>query len=81
MSPFLKASAYALQQMPVINAVIDDKEIVYRDYVDISVAVSTPKVRGFLVQICWLPASGTPLKSCGNILRFAGFGGSCFAER
>ena len=26
--------------------VIDDAEIVYRDYVDISVAVATPKVRG-----------------------------------
>lgn len=31
----------------VFSAVIDDttKEIVYRDYVDISVAVATPKVR------------------------------------
>ena len=44
MSAFVKASAYALQDQPVCNAVIDDLEIVYRDYVDISVAVSTPKV-------------------------------------
>lgn len=44
MSAFVKASAYALQDQPVVNAVIDDLEIVYRDYVDISVAVSTPKV-------------------------------------
>ena len=44
MSPFLKASAYALMDQPSINAVIDDTEIVYRDYVDISVAVATPKV-------------------------------------
>lgn len=44
MSAFLKASAYALQEQPVINAVIDGNEIVYRDYVDISVAVATPKV-------------------------------------
>lgn len=44
MSAFLKASAYALQSQPVVNAVIDDNEIVYRDYVDISVAVATPKV-------------------------------------
>merc|ERR1712226_1625890 len=45
MSAFAKASASALQDSPVINAVIDDatQEIVYRDYVDISVAVSTPK--------------------------------------
>ena len=33
-----------LVDQPVVNAVIDDVEIVYRDYVDISVAVSTPKV-------------------------------------
>ena len=44
MSAFVKASAYALQDQPVVNAVIDDQEIVYRDYVDISVAVATPKV-------------------------------------
>lgn len=44
MSAFIKASAFALQDQPVVNAVIDDLEIVYRDYVDISVAVSTPKV-------------------------------------
>ena len=44
MSAFVKASAYALQQAPVVNAVIDGQDIVYRDYVDISVAVATPKV-------------------------------------
>jgi len=43
MSPFVKASAYALLDQPVVNAVIDGPEIVYRDYVDISVAVATPK--------------------------------------
>ena len=32
------------QELPVVNAVIDGNEIVYRDYVDISVAVATPKV-------------------------------------
>jgi len=48
MSAFVKASAYALQDQPVVNAVIDDKDILYRDYVDISVAVSTPKVSGNL---------------------------------
>jgi 2-oxoglutarate dehydrogenase E2 component (dihydrolipoamide succinyltransferase) len=41
----VKASAYALQDQPVCNAVIDGTDIVYRDYVDISVAVATPKVR------------------------------------
>uniref|UniRef100_A0A8C2P898 Dihydrolipoamide acetyltransferase component of pyruvate dehydrogenase complex n=1 Tax=Capra hircus TaxID=9925 RepID=A0A8C2P898_CAPHI len=38
MSAFVKASAFALQEQPVVNAVIDDatKEVVYRDYIDIS---------------------------------------------
>ena len=44
MSAFVKASAYALTQSPTVNAVIDGTDIVYRDYVDISVAVATPKV-------------------------------------
>ena len=44
MSAFVKASAYALQQQPTVNAVIDGTDTVYRDYVDISVAVATPKV-------------------------------------
>ena len=45
MSAFVKASAYALTNQPTVNAVIEGNEIVYRDYVDISVAVATPKVR------------------------------------
>ncbi|CAL8316155.1 unnamed protein product [Merluccius merluccius] len=51
MSAFVKASAYALADQPSVNAVIDEstKEIVYRDYVDISVAVSTPK--GLVVPV------------------------------
>jgi len=44
MSAFVKAAAFALQDQPVVNAVIDGNEIIYRDYVDISVAVATPKV-------------------------------------
>ena len=43
MSAFLKASALAMKDVPQINAVIDKEEIVYRDYVDISFAVATPK--------------------------------------
>lgn len=51
MSPFVKAAAHALMDQPAVNAVIDDttKEIVYRDYVDISVAVATPK--GLVVPV------------------------------
>jgi 2-oxoglutarate dehydrogenase E2 component (dihydrolipoamide succinyltransferase) len=49
MSAFVKASAYALQDQPVVNAVIENNQIVYRDYVDISVAVATPKVLIFFL--------------------------------
>ncbi|XP_005460316.1 dihydrolipoyllysine-residue succinyltransferase component of 2-oxoglutarate dehydrogenase complex, mitochondrial [Oreochromis niloticus] len=51
MSAFVKAAAHALIDQPAVNAVIDDttKEIVYRDYVDISVAVATPK--GLVVPV------------------------------
>ena len=44
MSAFVKASAYGLTKQPTVNAVIDGQETLYRDYVDISVAVATPKV-------------------------------------
>ncbi|KAM3957352.1 dihydrolipoyllysine-residue succinyltransferase component of 2-oxoglutarate dehydrogenase complex, mitochondrial isoform 1-T2 [Aphomia sociella] len=49
MSPFVKAAANALQDQPVVNAVIEENEIIYRDYVDISVAVATPK--GLVVPV------------------------------
>ncbi|KAK2856270.1 hypothetical protein Q5P01_005005 [Channa striata] len=51
MSAFVKAAAHALTDQPAVNAVIDDttKEIIYRDYVDISVAVATPK--GLVVPV------------------------------
>lgn len=44
MSAFVKASTAALQELPAVNAYIDDetKEIVYREYCDISVAVASP---------------------------------------
>jgi len=49
MSAFVKASAYALQEVPAVNGVIDGDEIVYRDYYDISIAVATPK--GLVVPV------------------------------
>lgn len=49
MSAFCKAAAYALQDQPVVNAVIEGQEIVYRDFVDISVAVASPK--GLVVPV------------------------------
>ncbi|KAL1523506.1 hypothetical protein AB1Y20_018444 [Prymnesium parvum] len=49
MSPFVAATAMALKEFPLVNAVIDGDEIVYRDYVDISVAVSSPS--GLVVPV------------------------------
>merc|ERR1712243_244690 len=49
MSAFVKASAYALTKQPTVNAVIDGGDTVYRDYVDISVAVASPK--GLVVPV------------------------------
>jgi 2-oxoglutarate dehydrogenase E2 component (dihydrolipoamide succinyltransferase) len=43
MSFFVKASIDALKQFPQINAEIRDQSIVYKNYYDIAVAVSTPK--------------------------------------
>lgn len=43
MSAFAKACCLALKEIPVANASIDGGDIVYRDYVDLSVAVATPK--------------------------------------
>jgi 2-oxoglutarate dehydrogenase E2 component (dihydrolipoamide succinyltransferase) len=42
MSAFVKAATAALQELPVVNAYIDGTDVVYRDYVDISVAVASP---------------------------------------
>ncbi|KAL6064297.1 2-oxoglutarate dehydrogenase complex component E2 [Balamuthia mandrillaris] len=49
MSAFVKAAVRALQDQPVVNAVIDGQDIVYRDFIDISVAVATPK--GLVVPV------------------------------
>jgi 2-oxoglutarate dehydrogenase E2 component (dihydrolipoamide succinyltransferase) len=49
MSPFVKAACHALLHQPVVNAVIDGNQIIYRDYVDISIAVATPK--GLVVPV------------------------------
>lgn len=49
MSFFLKASCYALEKYPRVNAYIEGEDIVYHNYCDIGVAVSTEK--GLLVPI------------------------------
>ncbi|MBL7752436.1 MAG: 2-oxoglutarate dehydrogenase complex dihydrolipoyllysine-residue succinyltransferase, partial [Chitinophagaceae bacterium] len=49
MSFFAKACAFALQEWPTVNAYIDGEELIYHDYCDISIAVSTP--RGLTVPV------------------------------
>lgn len=49
MSGFVKAAVNALQYQPIVNAVIDGDDIIYRDYIDISIAVGTPK--GLVVPV------------------------------
>jgi 2-oxoglutarate dehydrogenase E2 component (dihydrolipoamide succinyltransferase) len=49
MSAFVRAAASALEAFPAVNGVIDEDEIIYRDYVDISIAVATPK--GLVVPV------------------------------
>jgi len=49
MSFFTKACAIALGEWPTVNAYIDGDQILYHDYADISIAVSTP--RGLTVPV------------------------------
>jgi 2-oxoglutarate dehydrogenase E2 component (dihydrolipoamide succinyltransferase) len=42
MSIFAKACAKALMEMPDVNAKLDGDNLVYHDYADVSIAVSTP---------------------------------------
>jgi 2-oxoglutarate dehydrogenase E2 component (dihydrolipoamide succinyltransferase) len=56
MSAFVRAATAALQEQPIVNAVIDGTDIVYRDFIDISVAVATPT--GLVVPV---------LRNCQNL--------------
>ena len=42
MSFFTKASVLALREVPAVNAMIDGDELVYRQYADVGIAVSSP---------------------------------------
>jgi 2-oxoglutarate dehydrogenase E2 component (dihydrolipoamide succinyltransferase) len=46
---FVAACALALRRFPVVNAALDGNEIVYHDYSDIGIAVSSP--RGLVVPV------------------------------
>lgn len=56
MSAFVRAATAALKEQPVVNAVIDGNDMVYRDFIDISVAVATPT--GLVVPV---------LRNCQNL--------------
>lgn len=45
-----QAAVSALKQFPAVNAVIDGDDIIYRDYVDISIAVGTAKVNSLMIE-------------------------------
>ena len=49
MGLFLKAASIALQDMPIVNASIDDDDVIYHGFQDIGVAVSTE--RGLVVPV------------------------------
>jgi 2-oxoglutarate dehydrogenase E2 component (dihydrolipoamide succinyltransferase) len=49
MSFFAKAACLALKDVPAVNAKVEGDEIVYHDYVDLSVAVSAPN--GLVVPV------------------------------
>jgi 2-oxoglutarate dehydrogenase E2 component (dihydrolipoamide succinyltransferase) len=49
MSFFTKACTNALKQFPAVNAMIDGQEMVFHNYADVGVAVSTP--RGLVVPV------------------------------
>lgn len=42
MSLFAKACSKVLLEMPAVNAFLDEEELIYHDYTDISIAISTP---------------------------------------
>ncbi|MEO8720552.1 MAG: 2-oxoglutarate dehydrogenase complex dihydrolipoyllysine-residue succinyltransferase [Ginsengibacter sp.] len=49
MSFFSKACCFALQEWPSVNAKLDGENIIYHEYCDISIAVSSPK--GLVVPV------------------------------
>jgi 2-oxoglutarate dehydrogenase E2 component (dihydrolipoamide succinyltransferase) len=49
MSFFTKACCFALQEWPAVNAYLDGTDVLYHEYCDVSIAVSTP--RGLVVPV------------------------------
>jgi 2-oxoglutarate dehydrogenase E2 component (dihydrolipoamide succinyltransferase) len=70
MSFFTKAVCVALQEWPAVNAMIDGDEMVYNDFVDISIAVSAPK--GLVVPVIRNAESMSFAQIESEIIRLAG---------
>jgi len=66
MSFFVKATVEALRRFPIVNAYVDGSDIVYHDYYDIGVAVSTE--RGLIVPVL----RDADLMSCADVERAIG---------
>lgn len=72
MSFFTKAVCTALKDFPAVNASINGDEIVYHDYCDVSIAVSTP--RGLVVPVIRNAESLTFNQIESEVVRLAGKG-------
>ncbi|MBL7846460.1 MAG: 2-oxoglutarate dehydrogenase complex dihydrolipoyllysine-residue succinyltransferase [Cyclobacteriaceae bacterium] len=72
MSFFTKAVCVALKDFPAVNASIDKDEVIYHDYCDISIAVSTP--RGLVVPVIRNAESLTFAQIESEVVRLAGKG-------
>lgn len=76
MSFFVKAVTRALIERPIVNSVIQGNEIIHRNYIDISVAVSSPK--GLVVPVlrdCELLSFADVERSLGDLAKKASTGG------
>jgi 2-oxoglutarate dehydrogenase E2 component (dihydrolipoamide succinyltransferase) len=69
MSFFTKAVCAALKDFPAVNASIDKDEVIYHDYCDISIAVSTP--RGLVVPVIRNADQLTFAQIEGEVVRLA----------
>jgi 2-oxoglutarate dehydrogenase E2 component (dihydrolipoamide succinyltransferase) len=70
MSFFTKACCVALQEWPAVNAMIDENEIVFNDYCDVSIAVSAPK--GLVVPVIRNAESMSLAQIEAEVMRLAG---------
>lgn len=70
MSFFTKAVTNAFVSFPAINAMIDGDEIIYHDYADVGIAVSTPK--GLMVPVIRNAESKSLAEIEADVMELAG---------